>query len=359
MDLLAQLGLADPRPPLPVDRSAVESWLGLRLPSDYWESARRGSLLIGGAIELHAPDRAYLGMLPWTKHDVRTELRGAGRVPPPLHPAPGGLLPWGHTLGGRTFLLWNTADPEPDRWTVVLCDATRPEPLLDSGLGLTAFLETVVLDRVGHLGPLPATAQPQWATPEPWSPPPTRELSPAESEFALHGPAGLPALRLLVPPPRSAPRPVDRERSFALLGTRLPADYLALADAYGAGTWSEWLSLYAPEDLAGLPERIGRSVPGPCWPEPDGFLAVGCTIDNDRLGWLVTGPDPDAWTLVVRPRHVRGEVPLAGRLVEVLLGWLRGERGAEGLPALDPDDDPFECAGFEPWPADSVDPRLV
>ncbi|MFJ5230795.1 hypothetical protein ACIQBJ_12990 [Kitasatospora sp. NPDC088391] len=354
MDLLARLGFDDPRPLLPVDRAAVESWLGVRLPRDYWESAGRGSVLIGGGIVLAGPVRAHFGMLPWTKHDIRAQLREAGFAPVRLHPEPGGLLPWGHTLGGRTFLLWNTADPDPERWTVVLCDPTRPtraEAVLDSGLGLAAFLETVVLDRVGHLGPLPATAGPEWGEPEPWTPPPPRELSPAEREFALRGPAALPALQLLAPPPGTVRKP-DWARVCAGLGTPLPSDYRALMESHGAGEWSEWLSLYPPEHLPGLPGLIGRSVPGPCWPEPEGFLPVGCSIDNDRLGWRVTGPDPETWPVVVRPRHVRGEVALPGGLLEVLTTWLRGGLRAAGLPGLDPADDPFELARFVPWEAD-------
>ncbi len=262
-------------------------------------------------------------MLPWTKHDLRVELREAGAVPR-LHPAPGGLLPWGHTLNGRTTLLWNTADPEPDRWTVVLCDPTRPEPLLDTGLPLTAFLEAAILDRVGHLGPLPATVAP-YGEATPGLPPTRPELAAEQLEFALHGPAGLPALRLLVPPP-AGPRE-------SLPGARLPSDHRELAALYGGGCWSQWLRLPAPQRSAA---------------PADGFLEIGTSIDADRLGWLAAGPDPDAWPLVIRPRHSREEVPLAGGLVTVLTRWLRGELDVPGLPGLDPADDPFECAGFEP-----------
>ncbi|MFF0391802.1 hypothetical protein ACFYS8_24395 [Kitasatospora sp. NPDC004615] len=326
MDLLAQLDPVGPLTPFAADRVAVESWLGVRLPIEYWELTRYGTVVIGGEIALQAPTREQLGTLAWSKHDLRVELREAGVVPPRLYPAPGGLLPWGSVVNGRTFLCWNTADPDPDRWTVVLCDPTRPEPLLDSGLTLAAFLETVILDRVGHLGPLPATVAPHWQQAVRWSPSPRRELTGDEREFALHGPAGLAALRLLVPPPE---RPIADP-----LGARLPSDYRELMALYGRGTWSEWL---------GLPSLSRSDAPA------DGFLAIGTSIDADRLGWLVTGADPDTWPLVVRPRHVWGEVPLSGGLVAVLVGWLRGELDVPGLPGLDPEDDPFECAGFEPW----------
>ncbi|OKJ17086.1 SMI1/KNR4 family protein [Kitasatospora sp. CB01950] len=354
MDLLDQLEPDRPLTPFAVDRAAVEAWLGVRLPAEYWELTRFGTVVIGGAIVLSAADREYLGMLPWAKSGLRADLREAGLPPLRLHPVPGGLLPWGHTVNGRTSLLWNTADPEPDSWTVVLCDPTRSEPPLDSGLTLTAFLETVILDRVGRLGPLPATVAPHWNPPVAGIPSPRPELTAAEREFALHGPAGPAALRLLVPPPPAVG--CDWDRVFDRLGTRLPSDYRELMDAYGGGCWSHWLWLAPPGGLAGLPELIGRSRPGPCRPEPDGFLVIGSSIDSDRIGWLTVGPDPDAWPVAIRPRHIREEVRLSGGLVEVLVGWLRGGLDVPGLPGLDPDDDPFECAGFEPL---IETPRLV
>ncbi|GAA1078004.1 hypothetical protein [Kitasatospora arboriphila] len=85
--------------------------------------------------------------------------------------------------------------------------------------------------------------------------------------------------------------------------------------------------------------------------EPGGFLPFGSTIDADTLGWLTEG-EPDAWPLIVRPRHAPQGPRLAGGLVDTLVAWLRGRDLGEGFPGLDPDDDPLEFAAF--LPADSA-----
>lgn len=91
-------------PPIPIDWSAAESWLGLRLPADYKATASAyGPLDIGEYIWLHAPcvqaDRFDYGT--WLRENHRS-VRISSRLvpphePPALHPASDGLLAWSET----------------------------------------------------------------------------------------------------------------------------------------------------------------------------------------------------------------------------------------------------------------------
>ncbi|GAA2838887.1 hypothetical protein GCM10010441_74130 [Kitasatospora paracochleata] len=380
---------ADDRPPTPVgpaDWAAAEAWLGLRLPGDFKALlADHGPVLVGGRIEIEAPiagtDR--LDYAAWIR-DLKHESRRASRElpphrPPAFHPAPGGLLPWGSSNGGGLSLFWDTSvSDDPDRWTVVLCEQLchrcpeQVSPWLSYDLTVSAFLETVLLDCLplpggGVLGPLPLTVHHRGA-PEagPWTAPPVRQLSTEERETALRTGTGVDALGLLAPPPTVPYLGEDLtwERLFEQLGTRLPSDWLVLMRRYGAGCWGEWASFNPPlaegergllglvrwrtstyrEHRARFPDRHPLAV----WPEPGGFLPFATTIDNDALGWLTAG-DPDSWPVVVQPRHAEQGPPLEGSSTEILLEWTRGRLDVEGLPGLDPDDDPFDFAEFEPW----------
>ncbi|ONK11504.1 SMI1/KNR4 family protein [Streptomyces sp. MP131-18] len=371
--------------PVPVDWPAVESWLRLRLPADYKAlAAAYGPLDIGDCLWLHTPC-VQAGHFDWgtwlrtTHRHCRISSRDAPpNEPPPFHPAPGGLLAFGMTRSS-SHLFWDTAAcADPDRWPVVLFhqDAVYRgiNPWRSYGTPLLDFLDGVLatgmpLPGGGTLGPLPPTARRTAFLPGavPWVPPaPGAEPVPAaRRRAALREGSGLDALRLLTPPPR-VPRlgPGDWPALFDRLGTRLPADYLALMSRYGAGCWMGWLRFLTPlrtgED--GFVRHVAQTLNGyrtlrehdpqghrlPLWPAAGGFLPFANSIDGDQFGWLTEG-DPDGWPLTVWPRHADQGPPLPGTLTEVLLAWLRGTLSAEGLPGLDRDDDPLEYATFEPW----------
>ncbi|MHC6630271.1 hypothetical protein ACYTFC_29925 [Streptomyces globosus] len=136
-------------------------------------------------------------------------------------------------------------------------------------------------------------------------------------------------------------------------------------DEYGAGIWSGWLRFHTPlrtggrrflthaEDTADAYRDLEDAFPDRCpltvWPDPGGFLSFANSIDGDHLGWLTEGEDPDAWPLIVWPRHADQGPPLEGGLIGTLLAWQRGTLAAPGLATLDEDDDPVEFAGFRPW----------
>ena len=378
-----------PPAPIPVDWTAVEAWLGLRLPDDYKQLADGyGPLDFGEYLWIHVPcvqqDRFDYG--DWLRETHRTARIAARQLPedvrPSVHPAPGGLLAWGSSRSSDV-LFWDTSVSEdPNRWTVVV---RHPHPAPGSGLlpfhrydlTLTGYLRQTVRDTPQLpsppgplLGPLPGTfARTAYLpTAEPWTPPaPTApRLTETERRIALETGTGLDALRLLSPPPE---RPYlgdgTWEGLFAELGTRLPKEYMELMEIYGSGDWGTWLRFLTPlrtgerrfvthveETLDAyrmLQENYPDGYPLAVWPEPGGFLPFANSYDADHLGWLALGPDPDTWPLIVWPRHTDQGPALKGGLVDTLLAWQRGTPAVPGLAELDEEDDPVEHAGFEAW----------
>jgi hypothetical protein len=373
--------------PIPIDWEAVESWLGLRLPTDYKALATDyGPLLIGEYLWLHTPcakpGRFDYG--DWLKDTHRLCRASSKEVPPhtapPFHPKRGGLLAWGKTRSS-SYMLWDTAaSANPDQWPVVVMDRgavnNRLNPWHNYEMPVTELIAAVVSTGVPlpgneQLGPLPPTAERTAFLVDagPWTPPPPTARRAAVSKktrlAALKEGSGLAALRLLAPPP-AKPYLGDGswERLFEELGTRLPTDYIELMDTYGAGCWSEWLNFVTPlrtngrgfayhanEVLDGyrnLRAQHPEFQPLAVWPEPGGFLPFANSVEGDVLGWLTQG-SPDEWPLIVYPRHAAQGPPLQGTVVDTLLDWLRGRLVTAGFPSRDDMDDPSESIGFQPW----------
>lgn len=379
------------RPPAPVvvDWTAVEEWLGLRLPDDYKQLAdAHGPLDFGEYLWIHVPcvqeDRFEYG--DWLRETHREARIEARELPeherPAIYPEPGGLLAWGETRG-TDVLFWDTSVSEnPNEWTVVVSHSDgipgsglrpwhRYDLTLSGYLRHTVRAEWELPSPPGPLiGPLPGTialtaflptAQP-WTPPEPTTP----RLTDAERRTALETGTGLDALRLLSPPPGN---PYLGRGTWAglfdELGTTLPREYVTLMDLYGAGCWSGWLRFFTPlrtgerrylqhvesttDGYRQLKGNHPQWYPLATWPEPGGFLPFANSIDGDQLGWLTEGDDPDNWPLIVWPRHADQGPPLKQGLINTLLAWQRGTFSTEGLAALDEDDDPVEFASFESW----------
>ncbi len=379
------------RPPAPVavDWAAVEQWLGLRLPDDYKRLADvHGPLDFGEFIWIHVPcvEEGRFSYGEWLRDTHREARIDARDLPedgrPLLHPAPGGLLAWGCTRGSDV-LFWDTSvSDDPNRWTVVVshCGAVPGsglQPWHRYDLTLTEYLRHTV--REGWelpsppgplIGPLPGTVARTAFLPDagPWTPPepvPPR-LTAAERRIALETGTGPAALRLLCPPPEHPYLGGGTwDGLFAELGTRLPREYVTLMDRYGAGCWTEWLRFFTPlrtgerrfvhhveettDAYRQLKDGSEDWYPLTAWPAAGGFLPFAVSIDGDYLGWLTEGDDPDAWPLIVWPRHARQGPPLDGGLVDTLLAWQRGTFSTAGLAGLDEEDDPVEFAVFRAW----------
>ncbi|SFR23558.1 hypothetical protein SAMN04488564_10735 [Lentzea waywayandensis] len=120
--LLGDVGKPAPQ----VDWAAVEAELGTALPADYRVLAENyPGLDIGQFLSVFHPVSSgpdefslrefaeqTLGNLRKLREDV------PGLIPHPLHPEPGGVLPWGVT-DNNDFLCW-LRKGEPDEWPVVV-----------------------------------------------------------------------------------------------------------------------------------------------------------------------------------------------------------------------------------------------
>ncbi|WP_405855321.1 SMI1/KNR4 family protein [Streptomyces sp. NBC_00090] len=353
----ALFGAPPEAPAVPVDWDAVEEWAGLRLPADYKAIATAyGPLDIGERLWLHTPFDREGG---WFDYGSFVE---SGRRDAP------GVLPFGATRMSDTLYWDTTASDDPDLWPVVvhLQDAANAgrDPWLRLGTPLLPALAGFVAD-----GLRPVLARSGLAGDEAyaWTPPARRPEPTPEQRAALTEGSGLKALTALLPPP-AAPRLGDRnwEWLYERLGTRLPTEYVRLMETYGGGGWCQWLRFGLPlgtgrYDLAPWAEWYGETYrelrdahpryhPLAAWPEPGGFLAFADSIDGDQLCWLTEGDDPDAWPLVVVPRHADQGPPLTGTLTGNLLAWLRGELATEGLPRLvRTGEDPLEIIEFAPF----------
>ncbi len=122
---------------------------------------------------------------------------------------------------------------------------------------------------------------------------------------------------LFGPPPPSPPVPIDWAVTESRLGLRLPADYKAIASAYGPvdigdriwlhipctqpegfdyGAWLREQHRWARISSRGAPPYE----PPPFHPVPGGLLAWGSTRGTDLLFWDTSvSDDPDAWPVVV------------------------------------------------------------
>ncbi|MCF3118595.1 SMI1/KNR4 family protein [Streptomyces arenae] len=380
-----------------VDWAAVETWLEVPLPEDYKALVSAyGPVEIGhpdsGSVRLHTPCASPDGRYEYAAWILETHRHSTirprmflwnDREERRFLPDEGGLLAFATTSGGD-HLFWDTsASKDPDEWPVVLMTTSVAvgvaEPWVSYEVPFLAWLSAAVLGGVpnpgepdGRLGPLHPAVR-TWAPlagATPWTPPPRGTYVDAAQHAALTRGEGLAAITALIPPPLT-PRlgEASWEELFERLGTRLPADFVALSRTYGAGNWGWWLDMPAPLDLdhrlglaAGVEEMLEgyRSLseahpeyyPLPAWPAPGGFLPVASSIDGDQIGWCVDGDDPDQWRVAVNPRHDDQGPPLETNFTETLLHWLRGGRPAmDGIPWLRRDQDPLEHMFFEPFGA--------
>jgi hypothetical protein len=161
-------------------------------------------------------------------------------------------------------------------------------------------------------------------------------------------------LREVVEPPlapleRGTPEEwIAAERS---LGTSLPDDYKALIDAYGTGSFNDFIYVLNPfaanENLNMVQRRkplldayrtMKRStpeqLPDPAYPEPGGLLPWAVT-DNGNVFYWHTAGDPSAWQLVIfdgdHVEHERYELSTTTFLAQLLSGEIQSELLPEDL----------------------------
>jgi hypothetical protein len=129
---------------------AVENQLG-KLPADYKAFVERfGTGTINSFIYILNPAsrNPYLNLAREVDQILGSlrELRKSGEPSPyPLHPEPGGLLPFGKTDNGDA-LFWLTRD-EPDKWPVVV-NAARDPAYEKFERNATDFLEGILTRQI-------------------------------------------------------------------------------------------------------------------------------------------------------------------------------------------------------------------
>jgi len=131
----------------------------------------------------------------------------------------------------------------------------------------------------------------------------------------MTGRTDLDELLRIMPDDHGADERVDWSAAEAHLGTSLPSDYQAFMAVYGGGAvdnlvilpplptgngWSGSISEHTRQ-LRDLWANDG-GVPG-VPPGADAVLPWGTGCNGNELGWLMTGPAPDLWPVVVWRRH--------------------------------------------------------
>jgi hypothetical protein len=189
--------------------------IGHPVPADYLELlAEPGPGSYAGLAVAAAGELAILGA---RVADRQRSLRGGGHfIPAHFHPEPGGLLPWGELPGGDACC-WYPAGRDPATWPVILCSAAGAG-WQRSDLTTTAFLCQWLAGRV----------RPAYHTP-PQTPLPVRLDRLAELLGASQGEST-----------------VDWPATEAKLRVRLPADYRAFVERFGAGSINQELYINIP-----------------------------------------------------------------------------------------------------------------
>lgn len=148
-------------------------------------------------------------------------------------------------------------------------------------------------------------------------------------------------------------RNVDWAALEAVLGTALPSDFRALAEAYPVLVIDDFLSVSVPrpgtealwasesrkdeilQDLYEMGDTEGY-VP---FPQPGGLISWGDSNSGDILYWRTSPADPDAWPVVVRTDNADWiEFPVG--VVEFLAGVYGRTIDVPGMPANFPSDFP-------------------
>lgn len=175
--LLAGLDPAGGTPLLPWEEA--QRVAGLRVPGDY-----RAFVDLFGPGEFHGwlavvhPRRphdagAWADLVRGLDEEIGTTFRqmrerSADLCPYPVHPAPGGLLPWATTCGGD-HCFWLTEDDDPDRWPVIVwLRGTLHDPWRRYDMGMARFLLLAFSRQDEALDALVRSRAPFWRPDPTW-----------------------------------------------------------------------------------------------------------------------------------------------------------------------------------------------
>ncbi|MCH5672359.1 SMI1/KNR4 family protein [Streptomyces gilvus] len=150
-------------------------------------------------------------------------------------------------------------------------------------------------------------------------------------------------LRVLRP---ASARRVDWTALERSLGVGLPTDFKEFAEAYPAVEIDEFLRVWSPtpgreeefievvqyclEMLRDLQEA-GDTEHYAAYPEPEGLLPWGESLEGDVFYWRTTGPDPERWPVVASGRN-GAWWECAGGMLAFLVGVVDGTGERSELP---------------------------
>lgn len=335
-----------PPPDAPIDQPGGGDWaaaelaLGTALPPDFKDLVTRyGSGSIDSFLILLNPrssrpavrfgpaGESFLGGL----REIRESL--PDEVPFPIHPEPGGLLPWGTTDNGDIGYWVTSPQDDPGRWSIAVGEARGPGWFTHPG-PLSRFLAGV-LDRSIRVALFPDA----WPSEHPRFHPFT--LSPQRERL----------LRLLPPPAEPSEPPTNPERSQLeeRLGLALPSDYWWFLETFGSGVIGGDLAVFSPsagstqwhieaqhrridEFLRSVNQWRPGEVPFPIHPEHGGLLAWGGTESGVMGFWLTTHDDPDLWPVVLRDANRSEWFTHRGSLAWFLADLMDGSIDISFLP---------------------------
>ncbi|WP_433727807.1 hypothetical protein ACQP0C_37180 [Nocardia sp. CA-129566] len=120
----------------------------------------------------------------------------------------------------------------------------------------------------------------------------------------------------IVPAEHRGEEHIDWTAAEAVLGTKLPSDYMSLMNTYGVGDIGELVILPPlPVDVPNLNDchigsgsarwlwELDGGVPGVS-AGPDAVLSWGTGCNANEMAWLMTDADPDKWPVVAWRRQI-------------------------------------------------------
>ncbi|MGW1002394.1 SMI1/KNR4 family protein [Streptomyces sp. NPDC002520] len=161
------------------------------------------------------------------------------------------------------------------------------------------------------------------------------------------------ALPAMTPWRVTAGRSVDWAALEAVLGTALPSDFRALAEAYPVlvvddflmvsvplpGAEAGWASASREDEILQDWYEMGDMEDYVPYPRPGGLIGWASSNSGDSFYWRTSPTDPDAWPVVVRTDNAEWfEFPVGA--VEFLAGVYGRTIDVPGMPGNFPSDHP-------------------